>query len=142
MPGRRAPGAAASGGFTLIEVAAALAIAAGALLVLLQVLGDGGRGADRAAVGRLALLTAESALAGAGVEGPLAPGARWGGVTPEGLAWGVEVSDWPGAGRAGPAPLLVVASVGTAEGAVLARLVTIRLAPPPTVVEEAPRRGR
>jgi hypothetical protein len=134
-------------GFTLIEVAAALGIAAGALVVLLQVFSDGGRRADRAAIERLAILTAETALAGAGTDGPLAAGARWSGVTPTGLGWLVEVGEWPAAEAGALSPLHVVATVRAAggEGAVLARLATLRL-PPATraapAERELPRRGR
>lgn len=122
---------AAPRGFTLIEVAAALAIAAGALVVLMQVFGDGGRHADRATLGRLALLTAQSALAGAGAEGPLAAGARWGGLSAEGLAWEVSVDGWPAAAAGAVEPLHVVATVrDPRSGTELARLATIRLGPP------------
>lgn len=118
-------------GFTLIEVAAALAIAAGALVVLMQIFGDGGRHADRATLGRLALLTAQSALAGAGAEGPLAAGARWGGLSAEGLAWEVSVDAWPAAAAGAVEPLHVVATVRDARsGTELTRLATIRLGPP------------
>jgi prepilin-type N-terminal cleavage/methylation domain-containing protein len=126
-------------GFTLIEVAAALAIGAGALVVLLQVFTDGGRRADRAGLERLAILTAESALASAGAQPRLAAGLGWGGVTENGLGWQVAVSDWPGAAGGRPEPLHVVATVRAAagEGAVLARLATIRLAPLPKRPAEA-----
>jgi prepilin-type N-terminal cleavage/methylation domain-containing protein len=122
-----------SRGFTLIEVAAALAIAAGSLLALLQIFTDSGRRADRATEARLAVLTAESVLtaAAAGVPGPLADGARWYGVTPTGQGWQVVVSEWPAGGRAAPEPLLIVATVRSAggDGPVLAELATLRLAP-------------
>lgn len=134
MPPRRA-----APGFTLIEVAAALAIAAGALVVLLQLFTDGGRRADRATLTRLAVLTAQSALETAAVQGALAPGARWGGTTAEGLAWQVAVADGPAGGRAAAEPLLLVATVHGAggEGPLLARLATLRLVP----VAEGARRG-
>ncbi len=122
-------------GFTLVEVAAALAVAAGSLAVLLAAFGDGGRAADRAAAQRMALLVAQSALAEAARAGArLSPGARWGGAGQD-LAWLVEVSDWPEApaGPAGlPAPRLLSVTVrGGADGRgpVLARLATIRLGP-------------
>ncbi len=126
-------------GFTLIEVAAALAIGAGALSVLLAAFVDGGRGVDRAGAQRLAVMVAQSALAAAGTEGPLAPGARWAGGA-HGLAWLVEVEPWgearaaTGRGPALPEPLLVqvtVAAGADGSGPVLARLATIRLSDPP-----------
>lgn len=115
-------------GFTLIEVAAALAIAAGALVVLMHVFGDGGRLADRATLGRLALMTAESVLAGADAEVPLVAGARRQGRSAQGLAWTIAVDAWPEGGAGGVQPLRVVATVHDADtGTELARLATLRL---------------
>lgn len=130
MAGRRQGGA----GFTLIEVAAALAVGAASVAALLQVFGEGGARADRAAASRLALMVAESVLAAAGAEGaPLAAGQAWTGAG-QGLAWAVEVSDWPDAPvvRGIPAPLHLVVTVLPAGGGgpVLARLATLRLPPP------------
>jgi prepilin-type N-terminal cleavage/methylation domain-containing protein len=117
-------------GFTLVEVAMALAVAGGALAVMLQVFGESGQRADRAAAERLGLLVAQSALAGA--EAPLAAGAAWSGVS-AGLGWQVSVAEWPeaAAGPLLPPLLLVVAAVHGPQGQELARLATLRLGPPP-----------
>jgi prepilin-type N-terminal cleavage/methylation domain-containing protein len=119
-------------GFTLIEVAMALAVTGGALAVMLQLFGDGGQRADRASAERLGLLVAQSALAGAGAEAPLAAGAAWSGVS-AGLGWQVSVAEWPeaAAGPQQPPLLLVVAAVQGPQGQELARLATLRLGPPP-----------
>lgn len=137
------------GGFTLIEIAVAATIGAASLAALLQVFGDGAIRTDRAGNERVALLLAQSALEGAGVDGPLTPGAAWAG-TAAGLGWRVEVASYAeaqgGGGRdaAVPDPLLVTVTVrDPGNGRVLARLATLRL-PPGTGPEppEDPRRRR
>lgn len=77
------------GGFTLIEVVAALAILAVVLGMAYRILGDGLGGVRRAEDRAAALAVAEARLAALGVEEPLVPGERTG-VT-AGHAWRIIV---------------------------------------------------
>ncbi len=124
----------------------ALAVGAGAVAVMLQVFGGAGARAERAAADRLALMVAQSALAGAGAEGPLAAGAAWEGQS-AGLPYRVAVAEWSeaAAGPGLPPALLVTAAVQAWPGGPeLSRLSTIRLGappPPPPQMQARPQSG-
>jgi len=136
-------------GFALIEVVAAATIGGLSLAALLTVFNDGGARTDYAAEKRVAALIAQSALASAGTDAPLFPGAAWSGFD-QGFAWTVQVSEYAGGDRDGRVPplLRIAARVGRPGGsAALASLSTLRLAlPPPPVFDPdapdgGPRRG-
>lgn len=129
-------------GFALIEVVAAATIGGLSLAALLTVFTDGGARADYAAEKRLAAMVAQSALAAAGTDGPLVPGAVWNGFD-QGLAWTVQVSQYAAGDRNSPAPplLRIDTAVGRPGGsAALASLATLRLAlpSPPVFNPDAP----
>jgi len=125
-------------GFALIEVVAAATIGGLSLAALLTVFNDGGARTDYAAEKRIAALVAQSALASAGTEGPLFPGATWSG-SGQGFAWTVQVSEYAAGDRNSLVPplLRVEALVGRPGGnAAMARLSTLRLTlPPPPVFD-------
>jgi type II secretory pathway pseudopilin PulG len=113
----------------LIEVVVALLLAVGSLAALLPVFSDSGVRAERAALSRLALLPAQSALAVASA-GPMTPGWSLSGRGP-GLVWRAEVT---AADDATPPlrHLAVVVWAAGPEGPVgepLARLQTLRIPP-------------
>jgi len=131
-------------GFALIEVVAAATIGGLSLAALLTVFNDGGARTDYAAEKRVAALVAQSALAGAGTEGPLFAGAAWSGFD-QGFAWNVQVSEVIPGDRNGLVPplLRIDVRVGRPSGsAALASLATLRLAlpPPPVFDPDAPDR--
>jgi len=132
------------GGFALIEVVAAATIGGLSLAALLTVFNDGGARTDYAGEKRVATLVAQSALAGAGTEGPLFAGAAWAGFD-QGFTWTVQVSEVIPGDRNGLVPplLRIEARVGRPGGtAALASLATLRLAlpPPPVFDPDAPDR--
>lgn len=79
-------------GFTLVEVIVAVVIAAVALSALAGVFGGGARAAAAASELTRANAYAESLLASAGVEKPLADGTE-SGSTADGLRWTMTVAD-------------------------------------------------
>jgi general secretion pathway protein I len=85
-------------GYTLIEVLVAFMILALALTVLMRIFSGGLRNVSVSSDYAVATLIAESRLAAAGIDMPLAPG-EMSGTEGERFAWTVSVQDyqpWPG----------------------------------------------
>ena len=85
-------------GYTLIEVLVAFMILALALTVLLRIFSGGLRNVSVSSDYAVATLIAESRLAAAGIDMPLAPG-ELSGTDGERFAWKLSVQDyqpWPG----------------------------------------------
>lgn len=112
-------------GFALIESLVALAVLALTLVVLLQITGSAARRLAQAENLSFATLAAQSLLAGAGIEAPLAPGTATGRLQ-DGLAWRQDVARLPATPRA----LAVTVTVSDHTGAALVTLGTVRLGPP------------
>jgi prepilin-type N-terminal cleavage/methylation domain-containing protein len=112
-------------GFALIESLVALAVLALTLVVLLQVTGSAARRLAQAEDLSFATLAAQSLLAVAGIEAPLAVGASTG-VLQDGLAWRQDVTRLPDAPRA----LAVTITVSDRSGTQVVTLRTVRLGPP------------
>ncbi len=113
------------GGFALIESLVALAVLAITLVVLLQVSGSAARRLGQADQLSYATLAAQSVLAAAGIENPLAIGTS-SGTLPHGFAWQQRIATLPGAARA----RAVSVTVHDSHGRALVTLETLRLAPP------------
>lgn len=84
-------------GLTLIEVVVALAVAGVVAVAALRATAGALAGGDRAEAATLAVLTAESLLAEAGITAPLSAGTR-SGAARGGLRWTVETAPYDGIG--------------------------------------------
>ncbi|MEX2644459.1 MAG: prepilin-type N-terminal cleavage/methylation domain-containing protein [Acetobacterales bacterium] len=118
----------AEAGITLIEVVVALAVAGLVAVVALRTTAGALAGGDRAEHATMAVLTAESLLAEAGVTAPLAPGTR-DGTARGGYRWTVETARYDGidgetAERVPVRPYTVAVTVRWGDGA--AETVTLR----------------
>lgn len=143
--GRR--GAARVRGFTLLEVLVAFALLAMAMTLLLGTLSGAARQIGQADRAGRAALHAQSLLAQLGVDGPLQPGSK-DGTTEDGYRWQLQVAPWqdpahpefaasnPGAPRLLDVRLVVAWGEGPREHL---RWETLRLAPPPALLEAKPR---
>lgn len=88
-------------GFTLVEVIVAIVIAALCFSALSGVFSGGMRAAGTASELARASTLAQSLIASAGIEKPLAEGVE-SGTSADGLNWSVTVSNEPGVGEEGP----------------------------------------
>lgn len=81
-------------GFSLLEVLVAFSILSLSLGVLLRIFAGGGHIAATADEYSRAILTAESIMAGIGIETPLKPGLSQG-TLPDGYRWDINVHPYP-----------------------------------------------
>lgn len=108
-------------GITLIEVVVALAVAGLVAVAALRATAGALAGSDRAEDATMAVLTAESLLAEAGVTAPLAPGTQ-SGTARGGYRWTIETVRYDGidgglADRVPVRPFAVAVTVRWGDGA-------------------------
>lgn len=124
------PRKAHNAGFGMIEVVVAFLLLSLSLGVLLGGLTAGLRSSDRAALGGIALLYAESLMAETGISTPLEPGETTG-VTDSGYAWKRQISAMPDSSPTTVTPFAVTISVTPPDNGAPVRLMTLRLADKP-----------
>lgn len=131
MPDNRPTQRRREAGFTLMEILVAFSIFALSFAAILQIFSGGLRNGEVADRALIALGHAESLLARAGVEHPLAEGER-SGELPDGMSWRETVAHYsdattPAVPPAGLQPYSVTVTVNWSGGARGVTLTSLRL---------------